>query len=42
MVTSAKPETVPAKAEILADPTATPVTTPVLLTVAIVLSEEDH
>jgi hypothetical protein len=29
-------------AEIRADPTAIPVTTPVLLTVAIVLSEEDH
>jgi len=41
-VTSAKPETVPVSAVILADPTATPVTTPVLLTVAIALSEEDH
>ena len=42
MVTSAKPKTVPALAEIRAEPSATPVTTPVPLTVAIVLSEEDH
>lgn len=41
-VTSAEPETVPVIAVILADPTATPVTTPVPLTVAIVLSEDDH
>jgi hypothetical protein len=41
-VTSAKPETVLVSAVILAEPTATPVTTPVLLTVAIALFEEDH
>jgi hypothetical protein len=42
IVTSVKPETIPALAEIRAEPTATPVTTPVLLTVAIDWSEEDH
>jgi hypothetical protein len=41
-VTSAKPETPPAIAVILAEPAATPVTTPALFTVAMDWLEEDH